>query len=123
MQFIARISSLSIFIARNDSGKIVAWASVGDYIEDQGDKLCFDVFVSPEERRKGIASKLLQAARDKFGDDLSVSYHDEVSKAFYDKAGLEAYDGHSNISESESDCEVCTCGDVSFEYSGTGGGS
>ena len=96
----ARISQTrsvgALILTANTLDSLVGWALLSkeesDFVfihSDNGfspeDGMMFQVYVHPWYRKRGIASRLLQVARSKAGDDrLCVCPHDGPSYRFYD---------------------------------------
>jgi len=68
-------------------GKILGWAMVQDLLYRYDVYADFGIFVDPQERRKGVASKLLEAALNDEGQlrPLAVWIGDNVNKGFYQR--------------------------------------
>jgi GNAT superfamily N-acetyltransferase len=88
----SRRVNCDILYAEKD-GEIIAWAILSKEDTDywfhnsdgyrSTDGTLFQVYVSPEHRRKGIATELIKVARRKAGSRLCIAPHDPTSEKFF----------------------------------------
>lgn len=85
---------LKFFICREE-GKLVAYALIGIEEDNSSEGFVSELFVKPEFRKKGIATKLLKMSfkelKKRKCKDISITVHSENTKAvkLYKKFGFE----------------------------------